>query len=385
MIRRLFGTATRMAQLAVVRGSTRMIDGLRQKTMRLEIRLDGLHKGLALKEVAAIPCPEVDLAAADDAVTAIMNAPEFPETIQFFADNPAAERSLVPPDAHALLYSLVRNLKPEHAFEIGTFKGGTSEAICRALAANGTGVLHTVDPFRSDYIKTIFANWPAALLSHLRCHPTYSMAFFGAMEREGIRPALVFVDGNHDYEFAAFDIACGARLMQRGGFMVIDNIAQPGPFYAALDFLAANPAWREHGRSTQAYDPTKAFDRRRTSIANTDFMILAAPRSHSVGARPWNGSLIRTRQHVVTGLRVKLARPSGPGKLSAQVVLRGFGATLVEELGEASVAVMPGQTEIEVTLAPPARLDGMFAYHTIEPWLIWNGAEPLHVIDAQPL
>ena len=83
------------------------------------------------------------------------------------------------------------------------------------------------------------------------------------MERQHIHPELVFVDGNHDYEFAFFDIACGARTIAPGGFIVVDNIAQPGPFFAARDFLAANPDWRELGTAATDYNRDKAFDRRR--------------------------------------------------------------------------------------------------------------------------
>ena len=96
--------------------------------------------------------------------------------------------------------------------------------------------------FSGEYIAAVLNFWPPELFRHVRLHMKDSMAFFGDMERQRIHPELVFVDGNHDYEFAAFDIACGARLLAPGGFIVVDNVAQPGPFFAARDFLAANPA-----------------------------------------------------------------------------------------------------------------------------------------------
>jgi predicted O-methyltransferase YrrM len=376
--------AGRLAQLLVLRGATWAIERLRHKTQRLEIYLDGLNRGLRFKEVADCIYPRIDLAQTSNPVAAIMGAPEFSQTIQFFADNPVAQRSLVSPDAQALLYALVRNLRPQNVFEIGTFKGGTSEAICRALNANGAGTLHTVDPVRTDYIKAIFERWPQSLLKHLSFYPTTSMDFYKTMERAHIHPGLVFVDGNHDYEFAAFDIGFGARQMQRGGFIVVDNIAQPGPFYAAIDFIAAHPEWREFGLSPQTYDKSKAYDRYRTTIVNTDFMVLGSPQAHAVGSRAWNSGLIRTRQSCVKGLRLKLARPCGVGVLSAQVVLRGFGATLQETLGEARVELSKAEDEISIVFTQEVGLEGAFAYYTIEPWLIWNGAEPLQVLDAQP-
>ena len=211
------------------------------------------------------------------------------------------------------------------------------------------------------------------------------MAFFGDMEREHIHPALVFVDGNHDYEFAAFDIACGARTIAPGGFIVIDNVAQPGPFFAARDFLAANPDWRELGSAATSYDRDKAFDRARSTILETDFMVLRAPVTHSVGERPFTPGRTRWHSPKVAGLRLKFAPPIEPGRLTAQVVLRGFGMVPAETTAEAGVQVGAGAKELSVTLTPPAQVDGQFVYYTVEPWLIWHGAQPLQLVAALEL
>jgi predicted O-methyltransferase YrrM len=355
---------------------------MRRKAKELEIRLDGLHKGLDIKPVSDVAFPKVDLAASQDPVAQIIAAPEIEATKAYFYKNPAAPRSLISSQSQALLYSLVRNLRPDHVYEIGTYKAGTTEAICRALYANGKGIAHAVDPFRGEYIAAVLKLWPPELFRHVRLHAKDSMAFFNDMEREHIQPALVFVDGNHDYEFAAFDIACGARTIAPGGFIVIDNVAQAGPFFAARDFLAANPDWRELGTAATDYDRDKAFDYHRATIFETDFMVLRAPLVHGVGERPFNRGRIRWNSHKVAGLRLKLVPPSQPGRLTAQVVLRGFGAMPAETTGEASVEVEAGATELSITLTQPAQVDGQFAYLTVEPWLIWHGAQPLQLLAA---
>ena len=143
-------------------------------------------------------------------------------------DDPAAPRSLVSSQSQALLYRPHPQSSSRSLFEIGSYKAGTTEAICRALYANGKGTAHAVDPFRGEYIAAVLKFWPPELIRHVRLHAKDSMAFFGDMERHNIHPALVFVDGNHDYEFAAFDIACGARAITPGGYIVVDNVAQPG-------------------------------------------------------------------------------------------------------------------------------------------------------------
>jgi predicted O-methyltransferase YrrM len=380
--RRLAARGIRLAQLVAARGGAIAADALRRKAKELEIRLDGLRKGLDINPISDIAFPRIDLAASRNPVAEIMAAPEFEATKAYFYDNPAAVRSLISSQSQALLYSLIRNLRPDHVFEIGTYKAGTTEAVCRALCANGKGIAHAVDPFRGEYIAAVLKHWPAELFRHVRLHVKDSMVFFGDMERQNIHPELVFVDGNHDYEFAAFDIACGARAIAPGGFIVVDNVAQPGPFFAARDFLAANPDWCELGTAAIDYDRDKAFDHRRSSIVGTDFMVLRAPVVHGVGERPFTSGRIRWNSHRVTGLRLKLVPPPQPGRLTAQVVLRGFGAVPAETTSAASVQVEAGLKELSITLTPPAQVDGQFVYFTVEPWLIWHGAQPLQLLAA---
>jgi len=372
----------RLAQLVAARVAATTADAMRRKAKELEIRLEGLHKGLDIKPICNVAFPTIDLAASENPVAAILATPEYAAAKAFFYENPAAERSLISSQSQALLYCLIRNLRPEHVFEIGTYKAGTTEAICRALLANDKGTAHAVDPFQGDYIAAVLKFWPPELLRHVRLHMKDSMAFFGDMERRRIHPELVFVDGNHEYEYAAFDIACGARLLAPGGFIFVDNISQPGPFFAARDFLAANPSWRELGSAATDYNRDKAFDSGRGTIVETDFFVLRAPVTYGVGERPFNIARIRWGTGKVAGVRLKLVPPDQGGRLTVQVVLRGFGTAPVEITSEASVQVDTGCTELSVALTPPAQVDGQFVYYTVEPWLIWHGAQPLQLLAA---
>ena len=380
--RRLAARGIRLAQLVAARFGATAADAMRRKAKELEIRLDGLHKGLAVKPISDIAFPKIDLATSKNPIAEILGAPEIEETKTYFYDNPAAERSLISSQSQALLYSLIRNLRPEYVFEIGTYKAGTTEAICRALLANNKGIAHAVDPFQGEYIAAVLKFWPPELFRHVRLHMKDSMAFFGDMERQRIHPELVFVDGNHEYEYAAFDIACGARLLAPGGFIFVDNISQPGPFFAARDFLAANTDWRELGNTATHYNRDKAFDSGRGTVAETDFMILRAPMTYGVGERPFN--IVRTRWSTskVAGVRLKFVPPDQAGRLTVQVVLRGFGMVPAETTAEASVQVEAGARELSVTLSPPAQVEGQFVYFTVEPWLIWHGTQPLQLLAA---
>jgi predicted O-methyltransferase YrrM len=373
--------ALRIVQLGAVRVTASAANSLQRKARHLEAKLDGLDKGLAVHPIMDIAWPSFDLARVDDPVKEVLSSKEFETTTRFFSDNPAAQRSLVSGEAQALLYCIIRNLRPDHVFEIGSYKAGTTEALCRALQANGHGILHTVDPFRGDYVAATIAHWPTKLLRHVSIHPLSSMDFYMEMERQSVRPGVVFVDGNHDYEFALFDIGRAARYMTPGGFIFVDNVAQPGPFFAARDFLSANPGWREVGGSTEGYDASRSFDRKRSAIPSTDFIVLRAPSAHIVSDRPTTFGRTRWWSPTVKGIELQLGSSAATGLLDLQVVLRGFGVQPVEMIGETSLRLQGSSGSVSVPLEITAQ--GQFTYFTVEPWLVWRGDQPL-AITAPP-
>lgn len=381
---RLAVRAMRRSLLMASQAATSTAQQLRQQAARLDIHLNCLDQPIAIKAIADIPVPHVDLAS-DDPIAAIMAAPKFTAVTTFFSDNPVTTRSLVSPQAQALLFCLIRNLRPDHVFEIGCFQAGTTEAVCRALHANGSGMAHTVDPFCGEQIKAVFKCWPPELLRRVQLYATDSMPFYWEQEQRRIKPGLVFVDGNHQYEYALFDIGCAARAVTPAGFIVVDNIAQAGPFFAARDFLATNPGWRELGSSIREYNRDKAFDPHRTTIVNTDFMVLRAPTHLRLNERPVNFGVMPWQQSSVAGIHLKFLPPDQPGMLNVQAVLRGFGAQLAETLGETTAEVAPNTEELSLTFTPAAQLTGQYTSFTVEPWLIWRGPGQLRLVGPPKL
>src|SRR5258708_38393824 len=98
------------------------------------------------------------------------------------------------------------------------------------------------------------------------------MDFFRGLEQHKVALGLVLVDGNHDFEFALFDLQMAARLIRPGGVIVMDNAEQTGPFHATRAFVARNPAWTELGAALARYDKSAPFDEARASIAGTSFV-----------------------------------------------------------------------------------------------------------------
>jgi predicted O-methyltransferase YrrM len=323
-----------------------------------------------------IPFSIIDLSS-DNPIAAILNAPQFSATETAIYKTEASQRALISAAAGALIYTLIRNARPQYVVEIGTYHGGTSELICQALHENGSGILYTAGPFETEHVYPIFDSWPRELHRHLEFYPMTSMDFYYQLYTRGIRPEIAFIDGDHSYETALFDIQSLARSLARGGFLLVDNVSQPGPYYATMDFLQSNPDWtRCKARDPEWADPNKAFDRERTSVPETDFEILRAPRGYSIGSRPVTFGEIPSATEI-TGLRIHAE--SGGGTLHAQCVLRGFLPGAEEVTMAALDIAKPG--EVNLLFAKPLKIEGSFVRCTAEPWLVWSGETPLVIAE----
>jgi hypothetical protein len=333
-----------------------------------------------------IPFPVVDLDTIGDPIPAILAAPEYQRAVAILAEAPTAKRSLLSTATQAIAYALIRNARPAHVFEIGTYHGGTTEVMARALLANGSGALHTVGPFDEATFTPVFATWHPDLQRILRYYPSDSMAFYMGTEAQDIRAGLVLVDGNHDYEYAAFDIFSAARQLTPGGFIIVDNVAQAGPFFAVRDFLAQHPGWIDCGPNPVDWDRGKSFDTERCRIPNTDAAVLRAPTHRLITDRPSTSGQASWRSAQVRGLTLILAGRPTSGRLFVQCVLRGFAIDrIVELVTEASVDVQVDadlKNHLTIVFDKPATVEMGLLHYTVEAWLIWTGSEPLRLAGS---
>jgi predicted O-methyltransferase YrrM len=323
--------------------------------------------------IVDIPFPAVDVYAAS-CVDDILAAPEFGEATRFFNDSPSIRRGQVSTCSQALFYALLRNMRPDHAIEIGTYRASTTEAMCRALHANGHGVVHTVEPV-ADWVPHIMAQWPEALRNRVRFYPMNSAAFFANCR---IRPDFIFIDGNHDFEYALFDMQAAARIICPSGLMVIDNISQPGPLFAARRFCRDNTGWSEIGSSLANYREGYPFDPRRATIAGTDCCILRAPSHFSLNAQPvgqTNLLMIRLREIAITAV----GEPRGT--LHVQCILRTYADPPVEQTVERQIAIESSGPQL-IRFDPPIVPVVENMPFTVELWMSWDGAEPLELAGA---
>jgi predicted O-methyltransferase YrrM len=332
---------------------------------------------IVVAPLSEIPFARSDLSTIENPIPLIARAPEFAETKRYFRDAPSATRSLLNESSQALLYTVIRNQRPGNVVEIGTYKGGTSETLCRALQANGHGTLHTLSPFDAELFAANSQWWPSELQDLVQYYPMTSMEFFITSDTQKLVFDLVLVDGNHDYEFANFDIQSAARRLTPGGFIFIDNVSQAGPFLAATEFLTANPDWIDCGVRPLSTTCERAFDRGRSNVPFTDFFVFRAPHYYAAGAKPQKFGEIGWTDAPVRGLRLSLAGRQGGGTLRAQCILRAFNDARIDELiGEAVRTIDGAEVEIEIEFANPIAADGEFLFYRVETWLIWRGPSP---------
>jgi hypothetical protein len=237
--------------------------------------------------------------------------------------------------------------------------------------------VHTVSPYDVARFHPIYTRWPEPLRKTLRYYPMDSMSFFMRLDEQKFRPGLVLIDGNHDYEFANFDLQASASRMARGGFVFVTKVGQAGPHLAVQDFIRDHPEWHDCRVISPSGNATKAFDPDRTTIPDADLVVLRAPSSYFAGSRPMTFGENPWSEPVLRGLRLSVAANSRPGTLYVQCILRVFSDQRIDELvGETSRAI-DGTGEIDIVFDRQLQSDLEFTHCRVEPWLIWTGSEPL--------
>ncbi len=322
---------------------------------------------------------------------AILSSRAYSETIlPFFLQYPG--KSFISAESRAILFSLVRIMKPRLVAEIGTLFAGTTETLARALWENGSGIVHTCDPFAPGRAQGRILTWPRALQAITRFHPVNSMGFM--LELRNLRAPLdlVFVDGSHDYEFALFDLLTAAKTIRPGGVIIMDNADQSGVFQACLSFLRQHPEWAEIGTSLQNYDYSRPFHSQRPSVVNTSFVIFQAPDAIVVQSIPRSFGPKIVSGPGVTGFSIECAQRECTGTLHYQAILRAIGdnASEIEEfktLESAVIEVLPNHFRHQIIF--PKRLTSSMAdrfgdaIFTFEIELAWDPAQDFGPLELK--
>ena len=214
--------------------------------------------------------------------------------------------------------------------------------LAHALHEAGDGHLETIDPFDNEQ-PLLIATLPLELQQRISFSPVNSGAHFDTALSQGRRYDFVLIDGNHEFEYAQFDLECAARLIQPGGLVVLDNIEQPGPQLAAKLFLESHPEWEDVAGVVDKISSVGPLDEPPPAFYFTKFYILRAPSFYVIRNAPMSFGNIATDSATVDGIEICLAKKA-KGTLHVQVYSRTFGMPVPEEL----------QCRQQVTLAEDA-------------------------------
>ncbi len=285
------------------------------------------------------------------------NSASFKRVLAFYRDYPS--RSLQSDDARALLHHLIVMRRPQLALELGTYHAGTAEVMARALWEAGRGHLETIDPFGAERCPEVIASFPAPLQERVSFQPVNSGTYFDTAIGNGVLYDFVLIDGNHEFEYALFDLMCAARQMRPGGLIVLDNVDQPGPRLATKLFLERHAEWRDIADVVRRIDPAAPFAAPLPSFSKTKFYLIEAPPYYAVGETPHSFGSIQYRRADVDGIELKLAAPAR-GTLHIKVYVRTFGILEPEELEcqlniPLNLSRLPANPQIRISLDRPLR------------------------------
>jgi predicted O-methyltransferase YrrM len=145
------------------------------------------------------------------------------------------------------LYRFVRTHKPELAIEIGMAYGVSTLATLIAMEDVGNGRLISIDPYVGwDTGRDVALHQvQRAGLSHRHEHRRLcSYEALPALMSEHLVPQFVYIDGNHNFDYAFVDCFLADKLLPVGGVMAFNDAGWRSVF-RVINFLRKYRRYRE--------------------------------------------------------------------------------------------------------------------------------------------
>ena len=219
------------------------------------------------------------------------------------------------PDVQAIMYQLLRETGSANILEIGTLFAGSTHVLARAAHAVGNGTVVTIDPFGGDRVPAILQELPTELSGMVHFYPYNSMELFLKNLQAQIEFDAVFIDGDHSYAGAHFDLFSAAQCVKPNGLIVMDNTNESGVTHAALEFIERFPNWRVLGVSSN--DIERGYEMKNGILQSlgTAQLYMIKPAGTSLGKFPLKFHVNPPNCTGGNELRLHLTSPSVPGKL----------------------------------------------------------------------
>lgn len=191
---------------------------------------------ISIAPLQSLPIPQMSLRRPNP-VADLMVTREFKTYLDFFRASPSVSRSGLTAESHAILYALIRKIKPAQA--LIAFRDGAvvSETIARGLCDNGAGLLHLFDDLGGSRTRAILDLWPDALRE-------LCVLEAGAVTATGLKFSFALIGGD-DAEKMLSDLAGSlSALVEPGGLLVLADVSR-----ISLGKLTSGLSeWRELGK-----------------------------------------------------------------------------------------------------------------------------------------
>jgi predicted O-methyltransferase YrrM len=145
------------------------------------------------------------------------------------------------------LYRFLLQRRPTLVVEVGMAYGVSTLTILSALQANGVGHLISIDPYIGWPTGRIVAlhQISRAGLSHLHEHRhACSHESLPKLLAEGQRPDVVYIDGNHNFDYAFTDFFFADKLLPVSGVVAFNDSGWRSVF-KVIRFLKRYRKYRE--------------------------------------------------------------------------------------------------------------------------------------------
>ncbi|MFC5067306.1 class I SAM-dependent methyltransferase [Flaviflagellibacter deserti] len=163
----------------------------------------------------------------------------------------------------ASFISDIINADPEivRTLEVGCALGFSSLAICESTKAR-SGAHHTiVDPFQvSGWEELGVFHLRKAGLDHFELVTEGSEFALPRLAKQMPESLdLVFIDGDHTFEYTLVDLFFSDRLVRKGGYILVDDASWHTVARAIYEYLVGNKKYRFHARHAGRRAPAKAM------------------------------------------------------------------------------------------------------------------------------
>lgn len=192
---------------------------------------------------------------ANTLAASIADLPENPVLQEIFSEGTVEQpdgekRSVVANinlDNSLALHRTVIEKRPSVVVEIGMAYGASSLSILDALEQNQHGRLISIDPYTRWESGCLIAHHQIERAGFAHRHEHRQECSYLALPnllQEGISPDLVYIDGNHNFDYAFLDCFLADKLLPVGGIMAFNDAGWRSVF-KVIRFLQKYRRYRE--------------------------------------------------------------------------------------------------------------------------------------------